>query len=69
MTELTEGAYWRCRCLMAEAERDELQAKWAVARATERLHAALRDAGLDPAVTYRWYDNAHSVSVVDGSRD
>lgn len=65
MTGLTEGGYWKARCLLAEAAAEELRAKWAVAKAAEKARAAMVAAGLDPSKTYRWHDEGHAVEPVE----
>lgn len=65
MTTLPEGAYWRVRCLLAEAQAEEWRAKWAVARAADKARAALVDAGLDPSRAYQWHDATCAVLAVD----
>jgi hypothetical protein len=61
MTTLTPDAYWKVRCLLAEARAEELAAKWAVARAAEKARLAMIAAGLDPTLTYRWHDTSATV--------
>lgn len=61
--------YWRLRYLVADAQRLEQEAKWTVARATARLHEALRAVGLDPARAYTFDDTAERIveaETIDG---
>lgn len=72
MIDLTEGAYWKAKCLIAEATAEAvraelvaLQGQWALARAQERAQHALRAAGLDPSRNYRWHDASHTVEPAE----
>ena len=62
---LSESVFWKCQFLLADAQRAEAEAKLSVARALERYHAGLRQAGLDPSVPYRWDARDFTVHTPD----
>jgi hypothetical protein len=65
MTTLTPEQYWKLRAIVADAQRVEIDAQIAVAKAQARKAEHMTACGLDPQAAYRLNDDTLSVEAVE----